>query len=80
MQWSPQAHKRQVCDQLHETCGAAISEDECGEVLEGATPSEVEDLANCVEPAESCLEVAGCLAGTGARQLSIGVARGLFPE
>ena len=77
LQWSPGAKKRQVCDQLHDLCGSGISEDDCRDALEDAPEPEVEELARCVEPADACLEVAGCLVGTGARQLTVGLVRGL---
>lgn len=80
VQWSPEAKKRQVCDQLQTVCGSAISEDECASGLEDASEREVEELTQCVAPADSCLEVAGCLVGTSARHLTVGVSRGLFPD
>ena len=50
----------------------------CREDLEGSSDAELDALQACVEPAESCLEVTGCLVGSAARDLAKGAARGLF--
>ncbi len=79
MLWSPSAQRHQVCSQLESLCGAdVLPESECAAELETATEAELDELRRCVEPADSCLETVGCVAGSAVRQLATGAARGLL--
>lgn len=76
LQWSPAAKARSACQRLETLCGAPA--DHCIDAMNEATPREIEDLAHCVEPADSCLETVGCVTGSALRQLGEGAARGLL--
>ena len=69
----------QACAKLETLCGEArLPADACREALEDAPDSELDALEACVQPAESCLEVTGCLAGSAARELAVGALRGVL--
>jgi hypothetical protein len=75
----PGSQEGQVCSKLETVCGEAVMPaDACREDLEGSSEADLDALQACVEPAESCLEVTGCLVGSAARDLAKGAARGLL--
>ncbi|MCR9160156.1 MAG: hypothetical protein ACE37F_37470 [Nannocystaceae bacterium] len=75
----PGSQEGQVCSKLEQVCGEAIMPAQaCREDLEGSSDADLDALQACVEPAESCLEVTGCLVGSAARDLAKGAARGLL--
>lgn len=75
----PGSQAGQACAKLETLCGEATMPAEgCREDLEAASDSELDALDACVQPADSCLEVTGCLAGTAARELAVGALRGVL--
>ncbi len=75
----PGSQEGQVCAKLETVCGEEVMPAEaCREDLEGSSDADLDALQACVEPAESCLEVTGCLVGSAARDLAKGAARGLL--
>lgn len=75
----PGSQEGKVCARLETICGEAVMPaNACRENLEGSSDVDLEALEACVEPAESCLEVTGCLVGSAARDLVKGAARGLL--
>ncbi len=75
LQWSPHARAKHTCDRIETLCGSIA--DGCTEDLSQATVEEIAEVERCVEPADSCLETVGCLAGSAARELGEGAIRGL---
>lgn len=68
-----------VCAKLETLCGeATLPSEACTDELAEATPVELDRLEACVVPADSCLEVTGCLAGSAARELAQGALRGVL--
>jgi hypothetical protein len=75
----PASQTGRVCSKLETICGEAVMPAEgCRADLDDATDAELDMLEACVEPADSCLEVTGCLVGSAARDLAKGAARGLL--
>lgn len=75
----PGSRTGQACTKMQTLCGDALMpSDACMDDLEDATQAQLDTLHACVEPAESCLEVTGCLAGAAGRDLAVGALRGLL--
>ncbi len=75
----PGSQRGQVCDRLEALCGPTVMpSDACMEELDSSSDRDLETLSACVEPAESCIEVTGCLAGSVARDLAVGAVRGVL--
>lgn len=75
----PGSQAGRVCSKLEAICGESMMPaDACREDLDDASDAEVDTLERCVEPADSCLEVTGCLVGSAARDLAKGATRGLL--
>ncbi len=75
----PGSRAGQTCAKLESLCGeASMPAEACREELEEANVSDLDALEACVQPADSCLEVTGCLAGSAARELAVGALRGVL--
>ncbi len=75
----PGSQAGRACTKLQTLCGASMMPaDACMEDLDEAPQADLDALQACVDPAESCLEVTGCLAGSAARDLAVGALRGLL--
>ncbi len=75
----PGSQAGQVCSTLEDLCGEDLMPAaQCREDLAGRPDAELDDIERCVEPADSCLEVTGCLVGSAARDLARGAVRGLL--
>lgn len=74
----PGSAESKTCAKLEALCGAAVlPADACEEDLASVTEHDLDGLVACVEPADSCLEVTGCLTGSVAREFAQGAFRGL---
>ncbi|MGH1346211.1 MAG: hypothetical protein ACRBN8_31890 [Nannocystales bacterium] len=75
----PGSQAGQACAKLETLCGeASVPAGACREDLADAPQAELDALDTCIQPANSCLEVSGCLAGSAARELAVGALRGVF--
>lgn len=75
----PGSQAGQACAKLETLCGeATMPAEACREGLADASEARIDALKACVQPANSCLEVTGCLAGSAARELGVGALRGVL--
>ena len=67
---------RRTCQRLADLCGEDIDVAACVDDFDGATDAELQDVEACVQPADNCVELTMCLAGSVMRDAVDGFWRG----